>query len=196
MENENEKKFTAGRVVRIAATTVVFVIIGLFVIRCWMVADKSRFSDLVPTDALRSAWADGESEILTVKVESELAKDGYFAAYGFYYNPESGEVQFAVRWNRSVYRYTDMPEGHEFSFSLLNETTGAVYPAEAVESGSMSIYSYRRMRAEGVKVENEEQLTAVMELRDGFDSRQVLKYAEQPFLTYKVKAKFIKSLAN
>ncbi len=194
MENEAEKKITAGKVVRITATVFVFVIIGLFIIRCWMAADKSRFSDLVPTDALRSAWADGDSEILTVKVESELAKDGYFAAYGFYYNPESGEVQFAVRWNRSVYRYTDMPEGHEFSFSLLNETTGEVWPAETAESGSMSIYQYRRMRAEGVSVGDGEQLTVVMELRDGFDSRQVLKYAEQPFETVRVRAKLLKEL--
>jgi len=192
---ETEKKLTAGKVVRIVATVFVFVVIGLFVIRCWMVADKSRFSDPIPTDALRSAWADGESGMLTVKISAELAKDGYFSAYGFYFNPESGEAQFAVRWNRSVYSYTDMPEGHEFTFYLLNETTGAVYPASAVESASMSIYQYRRMIAEGVSVGEDEQLTAVMELRDEFDSRQVLKYAEQPFNEYRLKGKLLKQLA-
>ena len=191
---ENEKKLTAGKVVRIAATVFVFVVIGLFVIRCWMAADKSRFSDPIPTDALRSAWADGESEMLTVKISAELAKDGYFSAYGLYYNPESGEAQFAVRWNRSVYGYTDMPEGHEFTFYLLNETTGEVFPAQAVESAHMSVYQYRRMIAEGVRVAADEQLTAVMDLRDEFDSRQVLKYAEQPFVSAKLKGKLLKQL--
>ena len=194
MEYEAEKKITAGKVVRITATVFVFVIIGLFVIRCWMVADKSRFSKPVPTDALRSAWADGDSEMLTVKVESELADDGYFAAYGFYYNPESGEVQFAVRWNRSVYEYTDMTPGYELGFYLLNETTGEAWPAEAVERDSMLIYQYRRMRAEGVRVGDGEQLTAVMELRDGFESRQVLKYAEQSFKPCRLRAKLLKEL--
>lgn len=191
---ENEKKLTAGKIVRIAASVFVFAVIGLFVIRCWMVADKSRFSSPIPTDALRSAWADGESEMLTVKISAELAEDGYFSAYAFFYNPESGEAQFAVRWNRSVYRYTDMPVGHEFTFFLLNETTGEVFPAVAVESAHMSIYQYRRMIAEGVKVGPDEQLTAVMDLRDEFESRQVLKYAEQPFVPAKVRGKLLKQL--
>ena len=194
MEYETEKRITTGKVVRIAATVFVFVIIGLFVIRCCMAADKTRFSDPLATDALRSAWADGESELLTVKISAELAADGYFSAYAFYYNPESGEVQLAVRWNRSVYGYTDMAEGHEFSFHLLNETTGAVYPMAAAESDRMGMYQYRRLIAEGVSVGDDEQLTAVMELRDGFDSRQVLKYAEQPFETCKVKPKLLKQL--
>ena len=194
METESQSKFSAGRVVRIAATVIIFLVIGLFVLRCCMVADKSRFSSLMPTDALRSAFADGESEILTVKVEAELASDGYFAAYAFFYNPESGEVQLAVRWNRSVYRYTDMAQGHEFSFYLLNETTGETYPAAAVGSAHMSMYQYRKLLCPGVSLAADEQLTAVMELRDGFESRQVLKYAEQDFKTCKIPSKILRQL--
>ena len=185
-----------GKFVKRAATAIVFIVCGLFIIRCCMAADKSKFSGLVVTDALRQAYADGQSEIVTVKVESELAKDGYFAAYGFYYNPESGEVQFAVRWNESVYRYTDMEPGHEFSFHLENETTGETWPAEAIDSASLSVYRYRKMTAEGVKVADDELLTAVMELRDGFESRQVLKYAEQPFKPAKLPRSFLKDLGQ
>ncbi len=194
MDTESNKKISVGRVVRIAATSVVFLVIGLFIIRCCMVADKSRFSSLEATDAVRSAFSDGESTVYTVKVESEMAEDGYFAAYGFYYLPESGEVQFAVRWNRSVYRYTDMPEDHEFSFYLLNETTGQICPAVSAGSDSMSIYQYRKMLAEGVELGEEEQLTAVMVLRDGFESRQVLKYAEQKWTEYTPKAKLLEEM--
>ena len=88
-----------------------------------------------------------------------------------------------------------MTPGHEFGFYLLNETTGETWPAEATEQASMLIYQYRRMRAEGVRVGEKEQLTAVMELRDGFESRQVLKYAEQAFKPYKLKAKLLNELA-
>ena len=183
-----------GKIIKTAALAFLFIVIALFVLRCCLAADKSRFSGLTPTDALRSAWADGESEILSCRVEAELAADGYFSAYGFYYNPESGEVQFAVRWNRSVYRYTDMPEGHEFVFLLRDEVTGTEWPATAIEADSMSVYSYRKLVVEGVHADDGSQLTAVMVLRDGFESTQVLKHAEQVFVPYKPKKGFLEEI--
>ena len=185
-----------GKIVRRAAVAAVFIVCFLFILRCCMAADKSRYSRPVVTDAIRSAWGDGADEILTVDVSRELAEDGYFAAYGFYYHPASGEAQFAVRWNRSVYRYTDMEEGHEFVFYLWNETTGERWPATAVEGTSVSVYRYRRLAASGVEASAGDQLTAVMELRDGFESTQVLKYAEQPFETWRVSGSFLKALAE
>ena len=164
--------------------------------RCCMVSDKSRYSDPAPTDALISAYSDGESEIYTVKVAAELADDGYFCAYGFYYNPESGQVQVAVRWNDSVYEYTDMEEGYEYTFYLLNETTEEKYPCTATESDKASMYNYRRLTADGVRLESDEKLTIVMELRDGNESSQVIKHAEQPFKTYKLPKKLSSELIN
>ena len=194
MDEESGKRSLAGRIARILALVFIFGVCGMFVLRCCMVADKSRFKDPAPTETLRAAFADGESVIKTVKVSAEIAEDGYFAAYAVYYVPETGEVQFAVRWNRSVYRYTDMPEGYEFSFRLENETTGAVWSAETLESDSNGLYQYRRVSAQGVSVGEDEQLTAVMELRDGHESRQVLKHAEQPWMEYKVGEKQLKQL--
>ena len=183
-----------GKIIKTAALTILFVVIVMFVLRCCMAADKSRFSGLEATDAMKRAWADGESEILTCRVEAELAADGYFSAYGFYYNPESGEVQFAVRWNRSVYRYTDMPAGHEFVFRLRDEATGEEWPAAVIGTDSMSVYSYRKLVVEGVHADDGSQLTAVMVLRDGFESTQVLKHAEQVFVPYKPKKGFLEEI--
>ncbi len=194
MEPETEKRITPGKIAKILALIFIFSVCGLFVLRCCMVADKSRFSSPAPTEALRAAFADGESGIKTVKVSAELADDGYFAAYAVFWSPESGEAQFAVRWNRSVYGYTDIPAGTEFVFRLENETTGESWPTVTLESDSNGLYQYRRLRAEGVTVGEEEQLTAVMELRDGFESRQILKHAEQPWMDYKVGNKLMKQL--
>ena len=171
MEPATEKRITPGKIAKILALIFIFSVCGLFVLRCCMVADKSRFSSPAPTEALRAAFADGESGIKTVKVSAELADDGYFAAYAVFWSPESGEAQFAVRWNRSVYGYTDIPAGTEFVFRLENETTGESWPTSTLESDSNGLYQYRRLCAEGVTVGEEEQLTAVMELRDGFESR-------------------------
>lgn len=171
------------------ATAILLIVCAMFIVRCFMVADKSTFSKPALTDAMQAAYADGESVTYTVDIQKEISDDGYFSAYGFYYTPESGEVQLAVRWNDSVYGYTDMTAGHEFTFYLLNETTGAKYPASAVESKDKNIYNFRRLIAEGVSLGENEALTAVMELRDGFESRHPVKYAEQMMEEYKVKMK-------
>lgn len=185
-----------GKVIKTTGTLIILLLCGMFVLRCAIAADKSMFSKPIATDPLRDAYADGESLTYTVDISAELANDGYFSAYGFYYNTESGEAQFAVRWNDSVYDYTDMEVGHEFSFFLRNETTGEEFPAQCVDSGEKWMYSYRRLISEGVSVGENDQLSAVMVLRDGFESVQVIKYDEQPFEEYKLKSSLMKELKN
>lgn len=184
------------KIVKKTATAIVLLLCLMFVVRCCMAGDKSVLNDLALTDSLRAAYADGESELKTVKVEREISNDGYFAAYAFTYNPESGEAQFTVRWNKSVYEYTDMEPEHEFSFHLLNETTGETFPAVCLEGTSRAMYRYRKLAAEGVSCGDGEQLTAVMELRDGYESTQVLKYAEQPFTETKLPRGVRRELAG
>lgn len=171
------------------ATLILFIVCGMFVIRCFMVADKSEFSKPLITDAMRAAYADASAVTYTVDIAREISEDGYFSAYGFYYTPASGEVQLAVRWNDSVYGYVGMEEGYEFSFHLLNETTGVKYPLVMVETTEKNIYNYRRLIAEGVSLGEAEQMVVVMELRDGFESTHPIKYAEQQLEEYRVKVK-------
>ena len=182
------------KIIKRLGTAMVLLVCAVFVLRCCMTADKSLFDTPIATDGLKSAFSDGETEIRTVSVKQELSGDGYFAAYGYYYNPESGEAQFAVRWNDSVYDYTDMAEGHEYVFYLWNETTGERYPATVTETKKRSIYNYRHLVVSGIPADDAHQITAVMELRDGYESTQVLKYAEQPYKNYKIPASLKKQL--
>ncbi len=175
---------------------IMFTVCGLFILRCCMVSDKSVFDEIYVTDSLRAAYSDGESLMYTVDMQAELADDGYFAAYAFCYNPESGEAQLAVRWNDSVYDYTDMEVGHEYAFHLLNETTGEIYPAEAIDSEKRMMYSYRKLVIPGVVINDGDQITAVMELRDGFESTQVLKYGEQELDEQAVRGALLKELTG
>lgn len=178
--------------VKTLGTVIVISLCALFVIRCALVADKSMFSSPIMTEGWSDAYSDGESLTYTVDVSAEMSVEGYFSAYAFYYNTESGDAQLAVRWNDSVYGYTDMEEGHEFEFILRNETTGEEFPCETVESGEKWMYSYRRLIAHGVNVGELEQVSAVMKLRDGYESTQVLKYDEQEFEEYKLPKKLLK----
>ncbi len=174
------------KIIKNTATVILFIICAMFILRCCMVADKSVFDELYLTDALTSAAADGIPEVKTVKVEREIADDGYFSAYAFYYVPENGEVQVTVRWNDSVYDYTSMTEGHEYSFHLLNETTGETFPLEAIDAKKRSIYNYRKLDATSVSLGEADTLTVVMELRDGFESTQVVRFGEQPLEEYRL----------
>lgn len=184
------------KAIKRVATAILFIICGMFILRCCMVADKSVFDDLTATPALVSAYADGSLSVKTVKVEAEIADDGYFSAYSFYFVPENGEVQITVRWNDSVYTYTDMTEGHEYTFHLLNETTGETFPLTALESKKRSIYNYRKLDAVGVDLGDTDKLTVVMELRDGFESTQVIRYAEQSLEDYKLSGGEKKALGK
>ncbi len=184
------------KIVKKCAVIIIFILCFMFILRCCMVADKSTFDELYITDRLRDAYSDGELVIKTVNVEEEIADDGYFCAYALFYSPETGDVQITVRWNDSVYDYTDMATGHEYSFYILNETTGERFPATAIDSIKKTLYNYRKLSAENVNVSEGDRLTVVMELRDGFESTQVVRYGEQPFKEYKIPKKLLAELVN
>ena len=180
--------------VKYAATAILFIICAMFVLRCCMVADKSTFDEIYATEALASALADGETDVFSVKrVEREISESGYFCAYGFYWIPESGEIQCTVRWYDSAYEYTGMEKGVEYTFRLLNETTGETYPCTAVDSEKNGIYNFRKLTASG-SVTDTERLTVVMELRDGYTDTQIIKYAEQPMTEYKIPGSVLKEI--
>ncbi len=182
--------------VKVLGTVIVLALCAMFVVRCIIAADRSMFSSPVATDNWSEAYSDGESLTYTVDISAEMSSDGYFSAYAFYYNTESGEAQFAVRWNNSVYDYTDMDEGHEFEFAIRNDTTGEEFPAVCTESGERWMYNYRRLIVEGVSASEGDQISAVMKLRDGFESTQVIKYDEQKFKEFKPSGKLAKALSE
>jgi len=176
--------------VKIFAYVILFTLCAAFIIRCIMVADKSTFSKLTVTEEMVAAYSGESAEFVkTVDISDEIAADGYFCAYGFYYVPSAGQAQLAVRWNDSVYKYTEIPFGTEFEFELLNETTGVSYPAETVDAKEKTIYNFRKLIVNGVEFGPDDEIVIVMNLRDGFTSRQVICYAEQSMEEYKLSAK-------
>lgn len=196
MSKSKPHRVKIEKIIKIAAYVIIFTLCFMFVVRCFMVADKSTFDEIYPTDSLRAAYADGEIEMKTVKVEEEIATDGYFAAYAFYFCPEAGEVQCTVRWNDSTYEYTDMEKGHEYAFYFLNEGTGEKYPARALDSAKKAMYNYRKLVADGVELGESDRLTLKMEIRDGYESSQVIRYGEQPLKDCKVPKKILNQLGE
>ena len=182
--------------VKILASVIVFLIIGLFIFRCCMVADRSFGKTPYPTDALKTAFADGDAVVYTHDQTAEIASDGYFSAFNLFYCPEAEEAQFSVRWNDSAYEYTDTEVGHEFTFVLVNETTGDEYPCSVIESDSRALYNYRRLAVQDAVISSGDQISAHMIVNDGYSSKQVIKYDGQAFKEYKLPAKLLNELAD
>ncbi len=103
-------------------------------------------------------------------------------------------MQVTVRWNDSAATYTDMEKGHEYTFHLLNETTGETYPATAVGKTDRFMYHYRHLVVPGVVIGAEDQISVVMELRDGYEDTQVVKYALQPLIEKRLPSSVRKAL--
>lgn len=177
--------------VKIFGYIIVFTLCAAFIIRCIMVSDKSTFSKLTVTDEMIAAYSEENSKdfVKTVDIASEIAPDGYFTSYGFYYVPSAEQAQVTVRWNDSVYGYTDMEAGTEFVFELFNETTGVSYPCKAADAKQKMMYNFRKLVADGVRFGPDDEIVIVMKLRDGFTSKQVICYAEQPMEDYRLSEK-------
>jgi hypothetical protein len=174
--------------VKIFGYIILFTLCSAFIIRCIMVSDKSTFSKLTVTDEMIAAYTDEESMdfVKTVDIASEISPDGYFCSYSFFYVPAASQAQVTVRWNNSIYGYTDMAEGTEFEFELLNKTTGVSVPCVSVDAKRKTIYNFRKLTADGVTFGPDDEIVIVMKLRDGFTSEQVICYAEQPMEDYKL----------
>lgn len=182
------------KIITTTLTAILTIIIAMFILRCCMASDRSVYSKPAVTDALREAYADGTSVILVHTQTTEISDDGLFAAFNMFYNPESGELQFAVRWNNSTYRSTGKPEGYDFDFVAVNETTGEEYPCTITEGTKRLMYNYRRVTAEGVSLDTGDTLTVRMIVSDHFKSEQVLKYDGQPLKEYKLPRSLSKEL--
>ena len=65
-----------------------------------------------------------------------------------------------------------------------------------VDSVEKWMYNYRRLLIEGVSAGENDQISAVMKLRDGFESTQVIKYDEQEFSVYKPSRKLLKQMSE
>ena len=180
------------KAIKIILTVILFAVIALFVYRCYMVADHSYGGTPYVTEALKSAFADDESEILKSNSSGEISESGLFAAYNMFYNPESGEVQVTVRWNKSTYEKTSTPDGEDFDFVIKNETTGEEFPCTIIESHVRSLYRYRRLIAKAV-IGDSDRVTIEM-VKSG-DS-QLLKHESQPLGRYKMSGKLHSALTE
>lgn len=179
------------KILKIIVYAVVLLLCLLIVLRCCLNSDRNTLDDVVRTDALTAAWQNvSDSRVIVQTLHenaAELSDDGYFCAYGFTYIPEAAEVQFTVRYNRSVCEYNSLPADTVFSFYLSVGAGGERYPMTVVASDSRLMYEYRRLAADGLTLTGDDVVYCWMELTPGIYSNTAVKYAEQPFVAEKIR---------
>ncbi len=169
----------AGRIAKWIVVAFVAIFNIMFIFRCCVAGDRSVLSDLTPTDALRTAYADGEVELITHEVVREISENGYMSAYAYVYSPEAEEVQITIRYNDSVYEYNALPEDVEFSFTLTDSVSGTVYEPSVISEDSFWMYNHRRLVFSGVKMSEESNLVVKMMYNGEEISFETIHYADQ-----------------
>lgn len=186
----------AGRIAKAIVVAFVAIFNGLFILRCCVAADQSHLDTIIPTDALRTAYADGSIEILTHEVVAEISENGYMSCYAFTWSPEAREVQITIRYNNSVFEYNDIPADGTLTFTLTDSVTETEYTPSYIEEDSFWMYNYRRLVFSDVDVSETSDLVVHMYYGSAEITSDTIHYADQNVVNepYKLSGKEKKSL--
>ena len=169
-----------GRIAKITVISIMYILIGLFIFRCCFASNRSTLNDLVPTDALSAASADGViPEVLTHDIVTEISQDGKIACYAFVYIPEIREVQITVRYNSSIYEKESLPTDTVFTFGLTDSDTKEEVPGEILETKTVWMYTYHRLVFRNVSITDTNDLLLQMYAGDKAVAVDVLHYKDQ-----------------
>ncbi len=166
---ENKKRFTPKKIARFIFKLIAYsIIIATFVLiigRIQLAKLPKSFTQYVWTDASRAAYEDGEIELIFQEPYSSYDENGYYNVSNVAISPESGEVQFTVRYNsRSTinslmqfYGMTERPTGEVFVY-ILSDQSGKEYTSYTFAASSRPMYEFRRVIFDGVDLEGVETL--------------------------------------
>lgn len=89
----------------------------LLILRILFAGMEITLDEFIPTKATAEFYnTNGELTILTNEVADEISEEGYFSVYGFFYSPETKEVQVTVRYNDST--IDTIPEFDFFMYTV------------------------------------------------------------------------------
>ncbi len=158
---EESKKLTVGKVFGVILKILVYaVIISVFAIifvRIGMQKIPNYFTEFVWTDGAKAAYADGEFEVMYQEPISSYDDRGLYYISAVHLSPESGEVQFTVRYNSrstintlmNAYGLSERPTGEVFIYRLADQD-GKVYTSYRFAAATKPMYELRRIIFDGV----------------------------------------------
>jgi len=178
----------------------------------WEVLDE-----FIPTKATSELYkAKGDIKIITNDVADEISENGYFSVFGFYYSPETKEVQVTVRYNDST---LDKLQTNDVDFYIYTvDTSGEPvvpetdpYTGEAIESVRLHegypigdiiapspeytmtdeslFYNYEKLVFEGIEIGEHTNVIVSLCISGNSDEEKAViaaHFAEQPMEDYEL----------
>ena len=181
----------AWKIIKSVVLVLVLAVCALFIWRITLLTNKSTLKDISPDEINRAAYvaADGTPECFTHEIRDQISKEGLFGAYGLVYIKDAHQVQFTVRYNDSIFKYTDYKDGTEFTYYLYNSETKEYVAATRFEAGERYMYNYRRVVFDGVDLDDTADwvlyISAEGSAEEAFDSLPI-HYAKLPIKEYKL----------
>ena len=169
-----------GRIAKIIVISILYILIGLFIFRCCFASNQSTLNDVLPTDALTAASADGViPEMLTHDIVTEISQDGKIACYAFVYIPEIREIQLTVRYNDSIYEKESLAADTVFTFGLTDSDTKAEVTGEILATKKVWMYTYHRLVFREVSITDTNDLLLQMYAGDKAVAVDGIHYKDQ-----------------
>lgn len=186
------------KIIKGVLLAMVLAVCGLFIWRITLLTDKSTLKNIVPDDINRAAYeaANGSPACFTHEIRDQISKEGLFGAYGLVYIKDAHQVQFTVRYNDSIYKYTDYEKGTEFTYYLFNAKTGEYIAASNSETGRRFMYNYRRVIFDEVDFDDSADWVLYISAdgsADGSFDTLPIHYAKLPIKSYKLTNADIKA---
>ena len=181
---------TAWKIIKGILLAAVFAVCALFIWRITLLTDTRTLKSISPDEINRAAYraADGSPTCFTHEIRDEISKEGLFGAYALVYIKDAHQVQFTVRYNDSLYKYTDYEDSTEFRYYLKNEATGEYTEVTRTESAERFMYNYRRLVFDAVDLGDDADIYLYISdgrAEDAFDSLPI-HYAKLPMKEYKL----------
>ena len=149
-----------GKIVKFIFAALFIVFMAAVILRIFMLKDSRTLSDIYPTEAAKTAYAeDGSSAFLTHKPADEISSDGYYSAYAIVYAPEEKELQLTVRYNDSLperYMLGSIPEN--YAWELRDGDGTVIAEGTVLDIAEKYRYNYVRVAFDGVEIGDDDEL--------------------------------------
>ncbi len=154
------KKITFTNICKAIGLGIILLVVGILGFRLYTLNHYPSFArGVLPTDTLKSAYANGSLSAITWEPASEFDPNGDFWVHQPIYFPEEKTLIITVRYNDSVlpeFKHAESGETLPLDVTLYADGTERVHPLTYAYGYAYGIYSYRRYVFEGVELSNYE----------------------------------------
>lgn len=183
--------------------------------RVFFAGSEITLDEFIPTKATAAAYSEnGSLKIITNEVVEEISEGGYFSAYGFFYSPETKELQVTVRYNNSTldrlkdidfFLYTVDTSGEPFDAekeSVVDAEGNVIelyqgYPksetiaplTEYTQTDEILFYNYEKLVFPGVEIDEHTNVIISLCSAGDMDAEKAVvtpHFAEQPMEEYEL----------